>query len=50
MKRSRRTDATPRPATTLGDVQLGQIRGGAGMTEYILLSHPPPLVANPLRE
>jgi hypothetical protein len=50
MKRSRRSDTTSRGASTLGNAQLGEIRGGASMVEYaVLLSNPPTLalVSNP---
>ena len=42
MKRSKRSDDMARAATTLETAQLGRIRGGAGMTEYIILAQRPP--------
>jgi hypothetical protein len=41
MKRSKRSGDTARAASTLATAQLGRIRGGAGMTEYIILAQTP---------
>jgi hypothetical protein len=47
MKRSTRSNTILSRASTLGDAQLGDVRGGASMVEYALLSNPPTLATNP---
>jgi hypothetical protein len=54
VQRSTRSSSTLSGASTLGNAQLGNVRGGATMVEYALvasspavLTNPPTLVSNP---